>query len=494
MKKKQAFNPYLPGYEYIPDAEPHVFGDRVYIYGSHDRFAGDDFCLNDYVCYSANIHDLSDWRYEGVIYRRDADPDNQDGRLCLWAPDVVQGQDGKFYLYYCLSRERRLRVAVCDSPAGEYRFLGKVRYPDGTELGTKEGDYQEFDPGVFVDDDGTVYIYSGITFMELYPERRNTFNPVKASHVVTLEADMLTVKTGQKKILPSIFDSQGTGFEGHEFFEASSVRKINGRYYYVYSSKNSMELCYAVSEKPDEDFRYGGTIIALGDVGLSGRTREEALNFYMNTHGGMVQINGQWYIFYHRQTNRHQYSRQACAERIEILPDGSIPQVEMTSCGLNGGPLKGEGIYEARIACNLMGSYGATISREKEQTDAYPFFTQDGADRDPEQGEPYPTAYIANIRNGAVVGFKYFDIQGVKKLSVNVRRRNKGSTEGYFQITDTLHGNDCGKVPIKLTDRGCAGSWEEFSGEVNIPDGVRALYFEYRGDGALDFVNFTLSR
>ena len=31
--KKQAFNPYLPLYAYIPDGEPHLFGDRVYIYG-----------------------------------------------------------------------------------------------------------------------------------------------------------------------------------------------------------------------------------------------------------------------------------------------------------------------------------------------------------------------------------------------------------------------------------------------------------------------------
>ena len=29
MSKKQAFNPYLPSWEYIPDGEPYVFGDRV---------------------------------------------------------------------------------------------------------------------------------------------------------------------------------------------------------------------------------------------------------------------------------------------------------------------------------------------------------------------------------------------------------------------------------------------------------------------------------
>ena len=30
MKIKQAVNPYMPSWEYVPDAEPHVVGDRVY--------------------------------------------------------------------------------------------------------------------------------------------------------------------------------------------------------------------------------------------------------------------------------------------------------------------------------------------------------------------------------------------------------------------------------------------------------------------------------
>ena len=48
--KNQVFNPFLPSWEYIPDGEPHVFGDRVYLYGSHDRFNANNFCQNDYVC------------------------------------------------------------------------------------------------------------------------------------------------------------------------------------------------------------------------------------------------------------------------------------------------------------------------------------------------------------------------------------------------------------------------------------------------------------
>ena len=67
----------------------------------------------------------------------------------------------------------------------------------------------------------------------------------------------------------------------------------------------------------------------------------------------MLQIEDQWYIFYHRQTNRSSYARQACAEKLERRNDGGFQQAEITSCGLNQGALKGIGFYEARIACNL---------------------------------------------------------------------------------------------------------------------------------------------
>ena len=52
---KQVFNPYLPLWEYVPDGEPHVFGDRLYLFGSHDRFGGRRFCENDYVVWSASV-------------------------------------------------------------------------------------------------------------------------------------------------------------------------------------------------------------------------------------------------------------------------------------------------------------------------------------------------------------------------------------------------------------------------------------------------------
>ena len=80
------------------------------------------------------------------------------------------------------------------------------------------------------------------------------------------------------------------------------MRKIGRKYYYVYSSELSHELCYAVSDRSDGGFCYGGPLVSIGDLGYKGNT--DVTNYTGNTHGGMAEINGQWYIFYHRQTNK----------------------------------------------------------------------------------------------------------------------------------------------------------------------------------------------
>lgn len=72
--------------------------------------------------------------------------------------------------------------------------------------------------------------------------------------MMRLKLDMVTLAEELRKFMPDIMDSEGTGYEGHEFFEASSIRKINGKYYFVYSSVQSHELCYAVSDKPDKGY------------------------------------------------------------------------------------------------------------------------------------------------------------------------------------------------------------------------------------------------
>ena len=87
-------NPFLPLWEYTPDGEPHIFGDRIYLFGSHDTKGGDRYCSKgDYVGWSAQLDDLSDWRYEGVMYTAEQDPHTRPGVTDLYAPDVVQSKD-----------------------------------------------------------------------------------------------------------------------------------------------------------------------------------------------------------------------------------------------------------------------------------------------------------------------------------------------------------------------------------------------------------------
>lgn len=470
--REQAFNPFLPLTEYIPDGEPHIFGDRVYLYGSHDKFDGDCFCMNDYVCYSAELSNLKNWVYEGIIFRKEQDPRNLDGSHYLWAPDVTKGPDGRYYLFYCFDTLPEIGVAVCDTPAGEYKYLDIVHYKDGTPLGKRVNDYIQFDPAVLVDDDGEIYLYSGNG-----PKHLKDFTRKKRSQVMTLETDMVTLKSEPREFLPTLINGYGTEFEGHEFFEASSIRKIDQTYYFIYSDIVSHSLCYATSSFPDHDFHYRGVIIALGDIGLNQRNKAQALNYLGNIHGGIVEVNGRWYVFYHRQTNQTQFSRQACAEQIALMADGSIPQVEMTSCGLNGGPLVAEGTYPAAIACNLMSRHGCCFSDLTVMAGQHPYVTQEGED-----GEEGAYTYIGNIKSGTTVGYKYFLFDGYERLTMTVRGKGKG----VFRIWCVEEDAVLGEIIVETVST----AWEEMAADVNFPKGKYPLYLTYQGSGILDLMQF----
>lgn len=488
--KNQVCNPFLPIGECIPDGEPHVFGDRVYLYGSHDKEGGETFCMLDYTVYSAPVDDLSDWRREGVIYRAEQDPDYSE-RNFMYAPDVVRGNDGRYYLYYCMSGRDGvggyfgpISVAVCDSPAGQYEYLGFVKNKDGSPMKK----YVCFDPGV-INDNGVVRVYYGTQFdfeeredfpsEELIESEMKMFNKnreeileysqrdsVMGAVTLTLEDDMLTVRDEPRHIIP--YKVKGTDFEKHPFFEASSMRKVGEKYYFIYSSQKNHELCYAVSDLPDRDFRFGGTIVSNGDVGLNGRKDEDRLNMTGTTHGSIEKINGQWYVFYHRLTHKSDYSRQACAERITVADDGSIKQVEMTSCGLNGGALKAEGTYPAVIACNITNGHMPHGSN-KIYTDRFPNCTHRD---DPNVGRE---RFIGEICDGTVIGYKYFDFKGTVTFSVTARSANGGS----FEVLDKLGGEPKAVIKISPTEE-----WESFSAVLDMGKGVYPLFLKFIGENA----------
>lgn len=469
--KNQGFNPYLPSWEYIPDGEPHVFDGRVYVYGSHDRFNGYVYCLNDYVCWSAPECDLSDWRYEGVTYGKTDDPFNKDGSMCLYAPDVTRGADGRYYMFYVLDKMDIVAVAVCDSPAGKYGFHGHVHYPDGTLLGRREGDQPQFDPGVLTEGEKT-YLFTGFC--------GHTHKSRIGSTAVVLGPDMLTVQEDPVLVVPGKFYAEGTGFKGHEFFEASSLRKRGDTYYFVYSSIASSELCYATSKHPTKDFVYRGAIVDNADFNIAAyKPAQRPMSCGGNNHGSIIEINGKWYVFYHRHTNGNQFSRQGCLEPIEIKDDGSIRQVEMTSCGPNGGPLVGRGEYPSYIACNFF-----LMDDELESADHWPyhdsrlpFVSQDGKDGDEETG------FVTNIRDNCGIGFKYFDCNGITKVKIKTR----GYSRGFFEVKTSWDGEPLGKIDIDFSN-----IWKVYSADIAIPDGVHALYFVYRGSGRATVASFAL--
>jgi hypothetical protein len=257
------------------------------------------------------------------------------------------------------------------------------------------------------------------------------------------------------------------------------MRKINNKYYYIYSSENSHDLCYAISNKPDGEFAYGGVLVSIGDVFLNGRSHGEALNYLGNTHGSIECVNGKWYVFYHRQTNLNQFSRQACAEPVNVLPDGSIPQVEITSCGLNGGPLAGHGEYDARIACNLRSAKGVfAYSMIKPENTDHPYFTQETPDC-----EDKPSQYIANMRDGSMAGFKYFAMDGTRKIWMEIR----GGADGFFDVSTKINAPPQARILVIP-----GGEWYKTSASFLPLNGTCALYFTYHGGGSVDFKSFTL--
>ena len=220
---------------------------------------------------------------------------------------------------------------------------------------------------------------------------------------------------------------------------------------------------------------YGGVLVSNADIGANGNT--QALNYRGNTHGSVAFVNGKWYVFYHRQTNRHFFSRQACAE--EIYFDGEkFHQAEVTSCGLNGGPLRDTGTYEARIACHLYSKNGTTESLPEQQDENHPAFTQEGVDR-----EDTPNQYINNMVDGATAGYRYFDFKTAKTISVETR----GTANGIFKVRDERNGKVVAEIPVSPSE-----SWKTFSAPLCIENGVHPLYFTFEGKGSADFNSFTL--
>ena len=416
-------NPYLPLWEYIPDAEPYVFEDpdnpgkyRLYVYGSHDTLKT-AYCGTDLVVWSAPVEDLSDWRCDGVIFESVVNGTAD----VLYAPDValVEENGKKTYYLYPNNQSWGRTTMVCksDRPDGPFEV---VNWKEGSTTET-EG-VLGFDPAVFVDDDGSVYGYWG--FVESWWGKLD-------------EDNMSTLKEGEtsKRNIPSYdqmtaFDYDPTQFNIVQdenvgkwgFFEASSIRKVGNKYVFIYSrnglqeeptGKNYSQLAYGYSDSPEGPWKWGGIIVdAMGEIIPNDNGGYDRTFAGGNTHGSICEINGQWYVFYHR--NLHTYARQAMVEPItvewdeESVADGGEVRISMAEVTSNGFFIEGLNPYvkhSAGIVSYLTG--GASIT--------------------PAYSEDTTTLPVVNIRNGVIAGIKYFNFDldaptdGSKSLEVELK-------------------------------------------------------------------------
>ena len=280
-------NPLLPPDIFVPDAEAHVWDDgRIYLYGSFDMKGEKSYCSRIYHVYSSD--DMINWTDHGVSFSLDMTDWAKDCGA-LYAPDCAF-RNGKYYLYYCVP-DGRCGVAVSESPVGPFCDVGPLEHVLG------------IDPAVMIDDDGQAWFYWG------------QFDKVRAArlkdNMVEIDPDSITQPLSVKE---------------HEFHEGSSVKKINGRYYYLFTDTHrhgnrATSLGYAVSDYPDHGFEYGG--IVIDNFGCDPGS--------WNNHGSLCEFKGQWYVFYHRSTHCGVNSRHVCAEPVYFDAEGRIGEVKMTS-------------------------------------------------------------------------------------------------------------------------------------------------------------------
>ena len=107
----------------------------------------------------------------------------------------------------------------------------------------------------------------------------------------------------------------------------------------------------------------------------------------------------------------------------------------------------------------------------------HPYFTQTGKDRE-ENGDQY----IANFSDGATAGFKYFEFNDTKKISIKI----KGKAEGKIIVKDSLEG-----TMVAIIDINSEKTPQKFTAKLDIENGVKPLYFTYQGKGRFDFLSIS---
>lgn len=503
-----AGNPYLPLWEHMPDGEPRVFEDpdkpekyRLYIIGSHDtRFSS--YCGADIRMWSAPVEDLSCWRNEGPIFTYKVEGQWD----VLYAPDLVEvkRKDGKkeYYLYpHSRGRNREGMVAKGYRPDGPFTPINL------TEDGTKAlpGSIMGFDPSVFIDpitDPNDPDFQIGFRAYGYWGFQRSSAAQLDQS-------TMYSARPGTE-IIPyfipagtaegTIRDPQGTSYpciypredlKNFNFFEASSIRKVGNKYVTIYSGYSGEEygigisnstLRYAYADSPLGPWKSGGVLVdSRAPVLNRDGSKLQATNGGHNTHGSIELINGQWYVFYHRPPRGFGYARQAMVAPIHVEWDeepvskggkvsiraydpyakdkvwtakdsrgNEYKGAEVTSEGFHIYGLNPYQYYSAGFACYL-----SDVTLQQDSWDIWDNH-----------------APITNVKNGNIIGYKYFGFGGLDKdkLGLKAFEGTKRGNQTAFNLFLTPKTSKAFKVDVWLDGPWDNAVWRgEKIGEISVP-------------------------
>ena len=502
----QGQNPYLPLWEHVPDGEPRVFEDpdqpgklRAYIIGSHDvTYSG--YCGPDIRMWSAPVEDLSQWRDEGPIFTYFVDGQWD----TMFAPDLVETVDRqtgkKTYWLYPHSRGWRRVGMVCkgDRPDGPFTPVNLTA--DGRQC--VPGSLIDFDPSVFIEpvndkkdpDYQTgyrAYVFYGFqhsTAMELdqktmYSQRPGT----------TLIDPFIPASSRDGKLLDKEGSEYTALYKGQNpldfnFFEASSIRQVGNKYVMVFSGYSGQEyglgntnsaLRYAFGDTPLGPWRSGGVLVdSRGVVPSADGSKLITTNFGHNTHGSLQEINGQWYVFYHRPPRGFGNARQAMVAPVKITWDKK-PVAKGGKVTITGyDPYAKDNVWTARAADGTAYT-GAEVTSEGFQIYGLPPYAYYSAGLacfvyGPGANDWMQDNYdvwnnsmdLAGIQNGGIVGFKYFGFGGLAKdtkglkafegtkagdnttIGLNLTPGGKGAFKIRILIDDPWKGQEIGVVTV----------------------------------------------
>lgn len=489
-----AQNPYLPLWEHLPDGEPRVFEDpdqpgkyRAYIIGSHD-VTYTAYCGPDIRMWSAPVEDLSQWRDEGPIFKWFVSGQWD----TMYAPDLVCTTDRatgkKTYWLYPHSRGWRRTPMVCkgDRPNGPFTPVNLTE--DGTQC--LPGSLIDFDPSVFIEnitnkkdkdyDKGyRAYVFYGFQHSTACELDQNTMYSKREG--TELIDPFIPASSADGRLLDRAGSEYKALYQGQNpldfnFFEASSIRQVGNKYVMVFSGYSGKEyglgntnsaLRYAYGDSPLGPWRSGGVLVdSRGVVVGEDGGKLITTNAGHNTHGSLQEINGQWYVFYHRPPRGFGNARQAMVAPVKIVWDkkpvakGGVVKItgydpfvkgnewtakasdgneytgaEVTSEGFQIFGLPPYNYYSAGIACFM---YGPNANQ----------YMQDNHDVWNNSMD------LAGIQNGGIIGFKYFGFGGLAQDTKGCKafEGTKKGDKTMIQLFLTSGGKGAFKLHVKLDD------------------------------------------